>query len=217
MHVRKLFKDSKLKDLSYVMLVGGFGTSYILQEAIYKVIPIQFKLIVPPEAQLTVLKGAVYFGFNLHEITSRIARMTYGTDIGEYFIPGKHDERHKVTRDRGDCCDEIFEPFILKGDAAEYGKTIDKVREPVSEKQTTALIDIYCTDLTDFSEVHYVDEPGMHHVGQLELNMPNVGRYSNTTIKLQFWFGGTEIKVTVIDKSSGETAEVNIDFTSHRK
>lgn len=58
-YLKDLFMVSALKDVSCILLVGGFAESLMLQTAIKEA----FKnVIIPKEAGLAMLKGAVLFG-----------------------------------------------------------------------------------------------------------------------------------------------------------
>jgi hypothetical protein len=65
--ITELLKDPRVEGLSYVMLVGEFGESPILQEAINDVIPDRSQLVIPSEPQVSVLTGAVYYGFEIND------------------------------------------------------------------------------------------------------------------------------------------------------
>lgn len=60
-HIQHLMTEDNLSDVSTLLMVGGFSESPIVLDAIMKAFPDK-KVIVPEEAGLAVLKGAVLFG-----------------------------------------------------------------------------------------------------------------------------------------------------------
>lgn len=60
-HLQQLMAEDNLSDVSTLLMVGGFLESPIMQDAILNAFPDK-RVIVPEEAGLAVLKGAVMFG-----------------------------------------------------------------------------------------------------------------------------------------------------------
>lgn len=60
-HLQQLMTEDNLSDVSTLLMVGGFSESPIMQDAILNAFPDK-RVIVPEEAGLAVLKGAVMFG-----------------------------------------------------------------------------------------------------------------------------------------------------------
>lgn len=60
-HLQQLMAEDNLSDVSTLLMVGGFSESPFMQDAIMKAFPDK-RVIVPEEAGLAVLKGAVMFG-----------------------------------------------------------------------------------------------------------------------------------------------------------
>lgn len=60
-HMKKLIRDPEVAGIQTILMVGGFSESPVLQGAIRENFP-KLRVIVPPEAGLAVLKGAVLFG-----------------------------------------------------------------------------------------------------------------------------------------------------------
>ena len=60
-HINDILKEPEAKDVSRLLIVGGFSESPLIQDAIKKAFP-QLRVIVPEDAGLVVLKGAVIYG-----------------------------------------------------------------------------------------------------------------------------------------------------------
>lgn len=89
-HIRELLEKDKLHDIDYFFCVGGFSESPILQDAIYDNFGNGATVLVPAEASLAVLKGAVHFGHEPDAISSRVSARTYGVETMSTFIPIIH-------------------------------------------------------------------------------------------------------------------------------
>ncbi|CAG2215188.1 unnamed protein product [Mytilus edulis] len=76
-HVDKLLKHPNLSDLHHIIMVGGFSECELVQTAMRQKFPSK-KIIIPDEAGLAVLRGAVLFGHQPKIIGKRILRKTYG-------------------------------------------------------------------------------------------------------------------------------------------
>ena len=76
-HIENLFRNQKVKDVETVIMVGGFSESQMTQTAVRESCPTA-KVVIPQDAGLAVLKGAVLFGFEPHTLRSRICRYNYG-------------------------------------------------------------------------------------------------------------------------------------------
>lgn len=66
-HLQQLMSEDNLSDVSTLLMVGGFSESPIMQDAIMKAFPAR-RVIVPVDAGLAVLKGAVLFGHQSNSI-----------------------------------------------------------------------------------------------------------------------------------------------------
>lgn len=62
-HVEKLLQLSTVKDVEMILMVGGFSESDILQDVIRSAFP-NCQVLVPKEAGMAVLRGAVSFGYS---------------------------------------------------------------------------------------------------------------------------------------------------------
>ena len=64
--------------ISSLFLVGGFVESRMLQRSIRKAVGGKARVVIPPDAGLTILKGAVLFGLDPTTVRMRTSHMTYG-------------------------------------------------------------------------------------------------------------------------------------------
>ncbi|ELU03485.1 hypothetical protein CAPTEDRAFT_43069, partial [Capitella teleta] len=159
-HMRKLMRSPKLKNVSVILMVGGFSESPILQVAVKEAFGRKVKVLIPDDASLCVLYGAVAFGHNPNIVTSRIARMTYGDRICETYDPRKHgeDKRRVQVIDKIEKQTKIMRIFVKRGELVKVGQVKEFATVPVRVDQKTLDHYLYCTEKSD---VEYVDEEGV--------------------------------------------------------
>ncbi|KAH3785914.1 hypothetical protein DPMN_164010 [Dreissena polymorpha] len=88
-HVKELFEHETCKGTDNIILVGGFAESIMLQKALNDAFPYK-RLVVPEEAEIAVLKGAVHYGYNPISVVSRVTEFSYGILGFRDLIEGKH-------------------------------------------------------------------------------------------------------------------------------
>jgi molecular chaperone DnaK (HSP70) len=84
---KEFFSSIRKHRIDKILMVGGFSESEMLQVMVRKAFP-GIKLIIPGEAGLAILKGAVLFGHTPKMITERACNNTYGIRAFKHFEPG---------------------------------------------------------------------------------------------------------------------------------
>lgn len=210
-HIEELLKDRKLQPCQYFFLVGGFSESEFLQKAIRDKFGGRIDILIPSEAQMSVIKGAVLFGHNPTEIKSRVARKTYGYNTVVEFNAEIHNALKLKTYDDIDYCGDIFRAFVQQGDEVSIGNVIKRNHTPVEADQTGMDITYYCMDGLPKS-VQYTDDPGMQKLANIHVDMPNLEGGRDRKVEVSIQFGGTEIHISAIDKLTGNKAATKLDF-----
>jgi len=114
-HIRDVLRQPAGKGVDTILLVGGFSESPLLQEKIKSFFKDK-RIIIPPDAGLAVLKGAVMFGHDPLIIKSRVAKCSYGISIYGDFDPTIHPPSKKVIHKGVTKCKDIFAPHVKKGE-----------------------------------------------------------------------------------------------------
>ena len=208
----QLLQKPELSDISFILLVGGFGTCKILQTVLKDSLAEGIHLIVPEEAQLAIVKGAVQFGLDSKLVESRFARKTYGIGIEPRFRKSKHDKDKRVQREGIAYCRDVFLKFIDIGTPVYHDKITCRTVFPRTPKQQSMSFDIYCCDETDLNDVEYVSDKKFIHIGELMVKMPDYTGGLDREVEVQFHFGGTELSVTAKDITSGEVAATQVNM-----
>ena len=183
-------------DISTILMVGGFSESSFLQETMMEKFPFpKYNIVIPSDAGLAVLKGAVLFGHNPKAITSRKAKYTYGVETYTKFKPGVHPDSKNVVIKESDkeYCSHIFSKHITKGDTLKIDEAQEsQVYSPIQEDQRSIRFKVYTSTSKD---PKYVDEEGCRHVGSLDIDIPDTTGGTDRQVLVNFMFGNTEIKV----------------------
>eukprot|EP00105_Crassostrea_gigas_P014861 XP_011431681.1 PREDICTED: heat shock 70 kDa protein 12A isoform X2 [Crassostrea gigas] len=210
-HVGEILSNPKVKGTKVILMVGGFSESAILQDAVRKAFP-ECRVVVPHEAGLAVLKGAVLFGHDQSVVASRVAKFTYGIGCSELFDPKKHDPKRKTKdkRDGKERCHCIFSKHVEAGDVLILNEDQGKhVYHPIYADQTTISFPVYTSKEPN---PMYTDEPGCNLLGTLEMDISDITGGLERGFEAKFQFGGTEITVSARNVRTNETAAAEFNF-----
>lgn len=195
-HMQSIMEDPKTDGISMILLVGGSADSKHIKSELEKAFD-SVQLIVPPEAGLAVLRGAVIFGHCPAVIMSRILRFTYGTAVGKEFDPATDKEDKKVTIDGKDMCVDCFSTIVRAGTEIEIGHKEIENFSTTAHYQELATVKIFCSP---HMEVQYTDDEGCFQLGDLSVSLD--GDVMTQDFDVIFVFGDTELQVMAIEHGS---------------
>ncbi|WAR14076.1 HS12A-like protein [Mya arenaria] len=161
-HLKSLLAEPKIKSVQTVILVGGFGESPYVQERMRNEIP-DVRLIVPADAGLVVLKGAVRFGHNPAIVSSRVMKYTYGTRVYDTFDEQKHPEEKKVWINGKWWLDKCFKVYVRVNEEVRVDQQVTRKNIPASEITHTPVY------RTTQENPEYVTDSGCELLGTVEL------------------------------------------------
>lgn len=209
-HIASLLQKQRLKDIQYIFLVGGFAESSRLQRSIKDEFSNEIvSVLVPEEASLAVVRGAVAFGRDPSSICQRICRYTYG--VGSYlpFEEGVHREDLRVVSDNMVLCKKILQVWAEAGEVIGHNEVWKETYTPIITNQKGIIFEFYKSARR---KVRYTDEEGVTRCGCLVVEMPDMTGDKARSVDLEVIFGGTEIRVVGYDHTSNTTRETYIDF-----
>jgi len=207
-HITGILAEPEMKDVRTVLLVGGFAECKLVQEAVRKAV-IKRTVIVPDEAGLTVLKGAVRFGHQPNLVSSRRVKHTYGYRVYSNFDASKHSQEMMVIDTYGTkVVDNCFEKVVEKDTSVEVGKDIASSQEYRLSKHGDTTLTIYAS--TDHNP-QYVTEPSCTKVGWLSLGEAPSEKAEENGIQVCFAFGDTELKAKVKILKTGKVMTKIVD------
>ena len=214
-HVKKLFKKRPaLEDVKYIVLVGGYGNSPVLQDACTEAFGNKRKVLVPLSAQTAIIEGAVLFGHQPNVISVRVARYTYGCQADLVFDKEKHDKSRQYTskRDGQLRCHGTFRPFVNMNEELKNPEEKVFTVHPKSKEEKRITVNFLKAEK---EQVTYCDEDGVTNVGKIKLKSRS--GYFGEDIEIKVTFGHTELLVEARDTSKGDDFLVKayLDFSSN--
>ena len=202
--INRVMKSLKPDDISMIILVGGFANCEILQRKVQQCFS-STRVIVPVDAGLSVLFGAVLFGHSPLVITSRVTRKTYGVILDDFF----NEEKHPVSRKfyhNGTCyCSRIFSLIVKQNESILFGTRFSK-EYTAKPKQHTACL-VLVTSNEDLPE--YYNNKSCRKIGTLEIKIPNPSTLSRP-VQVEYIFGDTELIVVATEKNTNNKFETKI-------
>ena len=176
--LRAIFEHKDCSECPYILMVGGFSESQLLQTRVREAFP-EKTVICPNEAGLAVLKGAVIFGHNPGAISERISRFTYGTDL-------------------------IFDGFsklVGTGDKLQIGKSNKvEVYHALFSNATSIPVNIF---VSPNENPTCLSEEGCVKIMPRTFSNPDGTKGFPKGVEMCMIFGGTEFKVKVKDLNTG--------------
>lgn len=165
---------------------------------------------VPQNASLAVVQGAVIFGQKPHVFESRVMTSTYGIRIHKLFLDGLHPDSKKEIINGIPRCKDVFFKFVKVNKVVKVG---ERRRFPGfaslrgAEKQIK--IDFYQSDRDD---AEFVTDPGVEKTPGRGLVLETPEAWKTNDIEINLYFGGTEMKVTVVNLTSKTQSTACLDF-----
>lgn len=204
--VDKVLRNKNTAGIRDIILVGGFAQTDIILKAFEEKFS-QYKVIIPFDPALAVLKGAVMFGQDISIISSRITAHTYGFDTMRFFFDGYHprSKRRKIG-DALFCCD-IFEKMTAIGDSGDVGKSVEK--ELFASSKESTVLRLYRSDTRN---PKFVTDPGCEYIGTMTLDFPDLSGGAEGSVVLSFRFYDTEITVHGVDKTTGKKQKATLNL-----
>lgn len=208
-HLNKIFDQPDVHGVDTILMVGGFSESKMLQDAIRNSFPDK-KVIVPAEAGLAVLKGAVIFGHSPKAISSRVSKFTYGIKINKPFQKGYHPESKKTIIDGEEQCTGCFDKHVEIGQEVKVGfKFEEKNYIPSSRRQSSVNVEVYTTDQKN---PIYVDEPGCSYLGNIVVDLSDIVSYKDKTFVVNMMYGDTELGLEAKVLKTGQVLKAFFNF-----
>ncbi|XP_060562930.1 heat shock 70 kDa protein 12A-like [Ruditapes philippinarum] len=210
-HVETLLAEPKVTNCSAIVMVGGFSESPKLQEHVQDHFP-DMKIIIPEEAGLAVLKGAVIFGHNPTSIAERVGKYTYGERISHLTTNNcTHSRLNTKLDDNGNMrCFDIFRIHVKIGQSVKLGEEqLERISSPLYDTQTSVGFEIYASSKPT---PVFVTDPDCSKIGSFSIPIPDTSLGKARKFGTTFLFGGTEIEVKVVDKATGKVTKRTVDF-----
>ncbi|KAK3604535.1 hypothetical protein CHS0354_000357 [Potamilus streckersoni] len=197
-HVEGLLKKSP--DVSMILMVGGFSESGFVQDVIRSKFQdkMKMKVIIPREAGISVLNGAVIFGWKPEIIEARVLRYTYGIKTSPEFNGDIHPLSKQFYINGKPHCSDVFCPFIQVDTQVENGHKIMEVYTTLRPFQVNVGIEVYISPDTS---PKFVTDSRSKLLGKLNVTIPNPTQEERHVI-VAYVFGDTELHAIAMEAES---------------
>ncbi|KAH3830275.1 heat shock 70 kDa protein 12A-like [Dreissena polymorpha] len=207
-HIGNLMRRPEVQGCAAIVMVGGFSESPMLQEEVRRKFP-STQVIVPMDAGLAVLKGAVIFGHRPNIITQRVSKYTYGVSCAQVYSSDRHPVHRKYTdKDGIDHVDNVFSVHVKAGQVLGNNEVQSTEKYSVHHSDQDGMtIQFY---YTPSENPKYVDEGDCKKLGQMQVDVPGHGKDRSAEVSLQF--GKTEIEASVKIIHTGVVSKAKLNF-----
>nr|XP_022296014.1 heat shock 70 kDa protein 12A-like isoform X2 [Crassostrea virginica] len=213
-HAKEMLSKPEYQDVKHILMVGGFSESPLVIDEMRSCFPDK-RVIVPVDAGLSVLKGAVLYGHNTDIITSRPSPLTYGLSLYDTFDGRKHDMTKSVMVGRDRFVLGLFEKVFTINEEVKIGskRSIGVYENYVGDsdalRRSTKEIEIFSSSDPN---PRYVTDINCSRHGCLVVPPPESGWPDHVKGQVEFEFGATELMIRYVDKNSDYTVTGSVDF-----
>ncbi|XP_033743553.1 heat shock 70 kDa protein 12A-like [Pecten maximus] len=193
-YIKDIFKKEACRNVSTFLMVGGFSECALIHNAIRKNFPDK-RVIIPEDAGLAVVKGAVLFGQRPPVIRARVSRYTYGIAVARKFQSGDPAE-NKITVRGVDFCRGVFSKHVEVGETVPIGKAVESQKYSPLYKNSNSVLVRVVTSLE--KNPRYTTDQYCNQLGTIEvLFSPG----ENIVIEVKLLFGKTELTVEASEEN----------------
>lgn len=209
-HVSKLLKINAVSGAKTILMVGGLSESKIVYASL-KASFSKLDIVVPVEPALTVLKGAVMFGYNPAVITERMLNYTYGVSVQKLFEDGVDPTDRLIVDAKGKMrCKGSFQKIAECDQVVKGNQLIESSKTNTPSSTTGVGFPLYASTI---KTPRYITDKDCFHVGTL--NVPfkfDVPENCEKKFKICGYFGEPEIKIVAEDVDTGESFSATFEL-----
>jgi molecular chaperone DnaK (HSP70) len=191
-------------------MVGGFSGCEILQKAVKDNFPDK-KVIIPEDAGLAVVKGAVYFGHVPQAISRRSAAYTYGIQICPEFNEEIHPQSKKIIIGGKARCKDVFFICVKKGERITPGFSKSQIFQ-VMYDQGEYECEMFISNNPD---PKFTDDKGCKRVRVLKVPLTHKGAgpsdRNSRMIKVTFIVEENELRVRAREVPTPQATTIDLN------
>lgn len=205
-HMKDLLRDPRMRNVSAILLVGGFGESRYVQKRLRDAFQNK-TLIVSNEAGLVVMKGAVRFGHDDSIVDTRVMAYSYGIRGSTTYDKRRHPESSLVVDNGKEKVRNAFMSFIAANEEANVGHEVTKGCSRGKHPNFT----IFSVFRSRSADPIFCTDPGCERIGVLKVFHWDGETKADKKMDVTFIFGETELRVKVRIRKTGEEFYLTID------
>lgn len=209
--VDEMLRSVREEHVCTIIMVGGFSESPMLQDAFRKRFQEpNFRIIIPSEPGLAVLKGAVLFGHNPRIVSTRVCKKTYGIRSYKHFEPAIDPAEKRVEVGDLVLCKDSFSKHATRGQKFKVDEmTAAEEYIPDSADSTSITLEIFTSER---KHPMYTDEKDCRKNGEMKVELLEKEGGLDRPVMVYFMFGDTELKILAIEKHTGNKTTAIVDF-----
>ncbi|KAK3587987.1 hypothetical protein CHS0354_014506, partial [Potamilus streckersoni] len=199
-HMKGILEKARGKEISMILMVGGFSESKYVQEVICEAFQSKngIQVIIPDDSEITVVKGAVFFGRMPQSIESRVVRFTYGERVNIPFLEGTHPEEKKTVNFDTIKCKDVFDCIVLADSEVSNDFSITKEYSTANDFQEAISFEVY---YTMEKQPQFTTDPGCKLLGNSKMDISNPGK-GRRWVDVTYQFGLTELKIRAVERET---------------
>eukprot|EP00475_Leptophrys_vorax_P022056 TRINITY_DN29_c0_g1_i2.p1 TRINITY_DN29_c0_g1~~TRINITY_DN29_c0_g1_i2.p1 ORF type:complete len:854 (-),score=199.57 TRINITY_DN29_c0_g1_i2:64-2625(-) len=204
-HTQQLMRSPKVSQLKAIVLVGGYAESSFLKDRL-KLLAHNAGVLFycPRDPSLAIVKGALKFGQAESSISARVSPMSFGIEISRPFQPSDPEDcKIYNLKQNKHLCTHVYEELVPMDSLVQSDSVIRRIYVGY---ESTVKVPIFAYKKSTPSG-KYVTDDGMELLTELELEFKN-DRGGQTSLEVQMLFGGTELQVSVVEKSAQGTENI---------
>ncbi|OWF37208.1 heat shock 70 kDa protein 12A-like [Mizuhopecten yessoensis] len=208
-HVERIFEQEDAAGTSIILMVGGFSESPMLRHAVRERFGSRKRIIIPQDAGLSVLKGAVLFGFDTRVISTRVMKHTYGIQVAEKFRQGDPESQKSVVKGIV-YCDDKFSNHVARGQSVNIGEATEyHDYVPLTDEQTQLAFKVFTSE---GAEPKYCETENCTYIGKMLVDLPMNFPQTDRGVSVRLRFGGTELSVEAYVKKTEQKTNAQFDL-----
>ncbi|XP_033742408.1 heat shock 70 kDa protein 12B-like [Pecten maximus] len=208
-HVERIFDQEHAAGTSVILMVGGFSESPMLRYAVKQRFGRSKKIVIPQDAGLSVLKGAVLFGFDTKVISTRVMKHTYGIQVLHGFRQGDPENTKDIVEGKVYCNDR-FSRHVARGHSVNIGEATEyRDYIPLTDDQRTLAFKVFTSER---DEPTYCETENCTYIGKVKVDLPMDVPKSEREVLVRLRFGGTELSVEASVRKTEQTTNAKFDL-----
>ena len=167
-----------------------------------------------PESEVSILKGAVLFGFNNNIIRKRKAKYTIGIQVHRDWNENKYkDKGIKVSsKFDGDQCSNLFKKFITRNQYIDFNLIISKKFTAITAKPSIVFYKTFKEKCTYIDEKDENNQLIIDKFGEVEFDLGKDFDSNKRDIKIEMKMGGTYIYASAVYLKTGKKIKTIQNF-----
>lgn len=203
--IEEILTQTDAKD---IIIIGRFADCEIIKQSLLKSFK-TYRIVIPTEPGLVVMKGAVYFGHISNTKSMRFACYTYGVGMKRQYRSEENEDKKQCDIKELSLEKHGIYPLVRRGEEIKSG-----FEYHVSHSLKTGLGKVDCElYVSDQENPTYTDEKGCKLLGKILVQLPI--EENGTEIKEGIVFDETEI-IFRVRLDSGHLFETSFDLLDEK-